>query len=330
MSLPRSKLPSLTELKAFEASARLASLTAAARELALTQSAVSKQIQQLEATLGRKLFQRTGQKVVLTAAGELFAEDVRDIILRLERATQSISTAGEKGVLKIAASPTFSVRWLIPRLPEFFSQNPEVTVEMTTDMHNQTRPLELAFELLDVIIHYGRPNWPYCVATRLFDDEVVAVTSPKYRKKMRIKAPADLRRVTLLQQITRPVQWRDWLQGCDVDLKAFHVGPAFDQLAMTIEAVVSGWGVALLPRYMISEEIASGKIEVLFNHAIRQSAYYLVIPLRKKDDQLVRKLADWIEEAAAGERKRLRNFRSFNPDTESPRHVSLSGFCDKR
>jgi len=129
MALARRFLPSMTYLRAFEAAARAESFTAAAKELSLTQSAVSRQIRLLEETLGSPLFLRERQTVKLTVAGRAYAAEVRDALQRVAAATLEFRANPDGGALNLAILPTFGARWLAPRLSAFIAENPGVIDE---------------------------------------------------------------------------------------------------------------------------------------------------------------------------------------------------------
>ena len=129
----RRKIPSTDALIAFEAAARHLSFTRSAEELSLTQSAVGRQVAALEEYLGTPLFNRFKRRISLTEAGELYAKRVRENLERIERdtlATMAHRSAG--GILELAVIPTFATRWLIPRLPEFYTKHENVVINLTT------------------------------------------------------------------------------------------------------------------------------------------------------------------------------------------------------
>src|SRR5207247_3208050 len=135
----RRTLPSLMALQCFDAAVRHLSFTRAAEELSLTQSAISRQIRALEDFLGRQLFQRVKQRLVLTTAGEAYAAAIRDVPDRAEAATlQLMAYSGEGGVLTLAILPTFGARWLVPRLGSFTARYPDIQLNLVT----QVRPFD--------------------------------------------------------------------------------------------------------------------------------------------------------------------------------------------
>jgi LysR family glycine cleavage system transcriptional activator len=296
--LSRRLMPSTAELVAFEAAARHANFTRAAEELSLTQGAISKQIRQLEQTLGVTLFERVNRRVVLTDAGGLYLGDVREMLTKLETSTHAVlASGGSAAVLNVAVLPTFATRWLVPRLPMFVEAHPGVTINLATRL----KPFDFDEEPFDLAIHYGTPTWPRSDATHLFDENVVPVASPAYRTGIRLAAPGDLLRATLLQQATRPTLWRDWFESVGVEHIHPYRGPLFDQFSMIAQAAAAGLGAALVPRFLVEEELQTSKLVVLFDHPLRGSqAYYLVVPTRKIHTPVVAQFGGWL----AGEARR--------------------------
>jgi LysR family glycine cleavage system transcriptional activator len=290
--LRRGFLPNVGNLLAFEATARHGSVSRAAEELNLTQSAVSRQIQQLEESLGVSLFSRSRQRVVLTDVGRMYAANVRGTLAELSDAThQAIALSGTRGFLNLAVLPTFGTRWLIPRSPEFFSRHPDVTVNFGVRLV----PFDFAAEPFDAAIHFGQPHWPGAVCEHLMNEECVPVCSPAYREQEGILLPQDLTRVALLQQSTRPTAWAEWFSSVSVEVGNPLRGPRFEQFAMVAQAAVAGLGAALIPHFLITDELTSGRLEVLFPQSLLSGgSYYLVYPESKAEAPLVRSFREWI------------------------------------
>ena len=289
-------LPPVADLLAFEAAARHASISRAAEELHLTQSAVSRQVRQLEAQLGQALFTRVRQRVVLTDAGRLYAADVRAVLQQLGAATQkAMALADGGGLLHLAVLPTLGARWLVPRLPAFAALHPELTVNLSA----RGEPFGFAQEPFDAAIHYGAPHWAGAVCDYLMHEEVVPVCSPALRTRHRIETPADVAGLTLLHQTTRPMLWADWFEQEGVPAPQALRGPRFEQFAMIAQAAISGLGVALLPRFLMEEELASGALVELPGGVLTSSdAYYLVVPLARAESAGVKAFRAWLREVA--------------------------------
>ena len=201
-------------------------------------------------------------------------------------------------MLNLAVLPTLGTRWLIPRLGNFSARYPDVTVNMAA----RSEPFDFSLVPLDAAIHFGAPHWAGAVCEYLMHEQVVPLCSPGYRAQHGITQLQDLAKVVLLQQTTRPTQWADWLE--QVGAEAMHAlrGPRYEQFAMIAQAAVSGLGAALLPRFLVETEIASGALVELFPQALTSTdAYYLVYPESRAQTPLVRAFRDWILGQCGGE-----------------------------
>jgi LysR family glycine cleavage system transcriptional activator len=287
-------LPSIACLQAFECVARRGSVTRAALELNLTQSAVSRQNRQLEDLLDVALFKRIRQRVLLTDAGKLYLNEVTQIMSGLRDATsRMMACGGNTGLLNLAVLPTFATRWLMPRLPDFLQKHPGVTINFATRLV----PFDFSKQPFDAAIHYGQPNWPDTAAHHLLDEQTAPVCSPRLLAALRLRKPADLARAVLLHQTTRAEAWEEWLQVAGAaDIHPLR-GPRFEQFAMIAQAAVCDLGVALLPTLLIEEELASGKLVVLFDRPIRSAnSYHLVVPETKSPSLVTAAFTQWIVE----------------------------------
>ena len=286
-------LPSLTALQFFEAAVRHMSFTRAARELNVTQSAVSRQIRQLEDYVGRPLFRRIKQRLVLTEPGEAYSIAVRDVLDHAEAATLQLMAYGSGGgLLTVALLPTFGSRWLVPRLGDFTTRHPEIQLDLVT----RVRPFDFAGSEIDVAIHFGAEVWPGATCRRLMGEVVVPVAAPSLLGgRNKLARPKDVGRFTLLQHVTRPQAWQEWLRACGVESLDGRVGPRFEQFHMVIQAAIAGLGLALLPRFLIQDELASGRLVVAIDRPVKSAhAYYLVHPENKADLQRVTVFRDWL------------------------------------
>lgn len=276
-------------LQTFEVAARHGNFTRAAEELSLTQSAVSRQVRELEEQIGKPLFERLKGRVAMTEAGEALLPEVRRL-LRMAESTMRHATAGAAGgqVLSINALPTFAARWLMPRLPAFLACHPELRVDVTT--------LRDVFDFderqCDLAIHYGRPIWPGGACEYLCSEIVLPVAGGALRD-IPVSGPAALRDAPKVHLSDRPRLWSEWFERQGLDPKQTSEGHWFDQLSLTIEAVRSGLGFALLPRYLIENEIASGELRVVLDipHDT-EMAYYIVTPEGRADRAAA--FRDWL------------------------------------
>jgi LysR family transcriptional regulator, glycine cleavage system transcriptional activator len=286
------RIPSVAALQAFECIARHGSVTLAAQELNLTQSAVSRQICQLESLLDVSLFERVRQRLVITDAGRLYLNEVVSALASLREATGRImACGGDTSYLNLAVLPTFATRWLMPRLSRFLEKHPGVIINFATRL----APFDFRDEPFDAGIHYGLPTWPGAVCHHLLDEDTVPVCSQRFRNTHRIRKIADLARVTLLHQTTRTDAWARWFEDAGIENGHPLRGPRFEQFNMIAQAVVCDLGVAILPRILIEEELSTGKLVELFDCPRRSnSSYYLVVPEAKTSSTLITEFKQWL------------------------------------
>ncbi len=298
----RRKIPSLQALACFDAAARHESYTRAAQELALTQSAVSRQIGALEAFLGLALFRRTRHGVALTPEGADYARQIAPRLQALERDTlDAMSRQGTAGAITLAAVPTFATRWLLPRLPGLAAQHPELLVHIET----RTRPFLFADTAFDAALYSGTPeqvaNWAGTRATALIEEEVLPVCAPALLRGRKRLRPADLAGLPLLQQSTRPEAWRQWFEALGVEAPLSLAGPRYELYSMTAAAAAQGLGLALVPRLLVEPELTRGELVVACPQALKSGrSYWLVVPERGETRPALAAFAAWLWAQAAG------------------------------
>ncbi|MCX2724553.1 transcriptional regulator GcvA [Roseibium salinum] len=299
----RAFVPPADTLIAFECAARHLSFTRAAEELHLTQGAISKQVRQLEDRLGVELFRRVRQRIVLTDAGRIYLHDIRGALEQMTAATRQVmSYAGSADVLNLAVLPTFGTRWLAPRIADFSRRYPDAGLNLSVRL----QPFDFEEEPFDGAIHHGDPVWAGAIAERLFDEEVVPVASRAFRDRHQIRKPADLARVPRLQLATRPLAWRQWFDLAGVETDTAFQGARFEQFVMISEAAIHHAGAALIPRFFVEAELASGRLVRLFDLSLdQQTAYYFVYPEGRTMRPVVAAFRQWLmEEARAARTKR--------------------------
>lgn len=283
-------LPSLKLLLAFDAVVRHGSVTAAAAELNLTQSTVSRLILSLEDQLGRELFTRANRRLIANAAAVQYQRDVARALDIVERASMSVVTNPEGGSLTLAVLPTFATRWLGPRLNDFFGAHPGIALNLSTRIGR----IDFTGEAFDAAIYYGAGDWPGVQHLRLFDETMTACAAPEFLRAHPVATPEDLAHLPRLQLESRPTVWADWARGQGGHLSDGG-GMMMDQFSMMIQAAISGLGVALLPDYLAQIEIAEGRLAPLLQQAVPvQGAYWLVWPEHKAHDAPLRALRDWL------------------------------------
>jgi DNA-binding transcriptional LysR family regulator len=297
----RRKLPSTQALVCFEAAARHESFTKAAHELALTQSAVYRQVTGLEDFLGVKLFRRARHGIVLTEAGQNYSRLVARRLDAVERDTLAVIGRGEaSGVIDLAVVPTFATRWLLPRLQAFRDRHPGIVVNLETS----TRPFLFADTDFDAALYAGTPadiaNWPGTVAIALMPEIVVPVCSPSLIAPRKRLTPAQVAALPLLQQSTRPYAWRQWFEAQGVTGARDLDGPRFDLFSMLAVAAARAMGAALMPTMLIEAELARGELVVPCDRPLHGGrSYHLVMPERKAGSPALERFRDWLLTAAA-------------------------------
>ena len=285
-------LPSITAIQCFEAAARHLSFTRAADELSLTQSAVSKQVAQLESFLHRKLFRRVRRSLCLTPEGTIYISEVRKILVQLEMSSQYImSYNNHLDVLKIATLPTFGTRWLAPRLTGFLDRYPNISLNCCEKVDT----FDLDKEGIDIAFFYGHGSWPGLECHRLFDEEVVPACAPTLLNGQGMESPMDLTRYRLMHLSTRPRAWHDWFASQSLTTEHSYQGNLFETFHMLIRATIAGTGIALLPRFLIEYELAQGELVIPWCHSLNSAnGYYLAYPERMGEVNKVRLLVDYL------------------------------------
>ncbi|AVR88725.1 LysR family transcriptional regulator [Thauera aromatica] len=288
----RKKIPSTAALLAFEAAARHESFTRAAEELALTQSAICRQIGTLESFLGVALFRRTRRGVQLTEAGLSYSRQIAPRLDAIERDTLSVMAHHGTGTtLDLAVVPTFATRWLIPRLSGFQQQNPEVVVNMST----QTRPFLFDQTEYDAAIYFGDAGWPGTEAHFLMREYPVPVCSPALPGARAQMSPAEIARLPLLQQTTRPYAWRHWFESAKVNTDQDMAGMRLELFSMLAQAAIERMGVALIPPFLIQHELAASSLMTPCDCSFPSTrAYYLIVPERKAERPALTRFREWL------------------------------------
>jgi LysR family glycine cleavage system transcriptional activator len=280
-------LPPLASLRAFEAAARHLSFRAAADELSVTQSAISHQVAELERRLGVPLFVRTNRRVVLTEAGAQFQPYVRDAFESIRQGTSVVMRSGT--TLDVQVYVTVAVRWLIPRLHDFTSANPDTRVRLNTS----TLDWEFDETAGDVaIVCTERPDRPGLHATHLFDAQLTAVCSPSL-------LPVDPSRHALLQLYTAPEEAEAWLRAAGLPAAAAP-STRFDSYLLAIEAAIEAQGIAVVPTFLVGTDLRSGRLVAPIDVSIPQPRrWYMVCRAGQQHLPHVQAFTDWLQSQIA-------------------------------
>ena len=298
-------LPSLDLLKAFEASARHLSFTKAGGELFLSQSAISRQIQLLEAQLGVRLFVRRVRSLLLTEAGQVYYREIGPILDKLRELTARVAGTPRAGIVTVTTSISFASLWLVPRLSDFQRRHPDTEVHVAAD--NAMRDLKK--DGLDVAIRYSTRKAAGDNADKLFGERVMPVCSPALLARHPLSGPADLAQVALLhfQDPDRRAPWLSWNAWFEVmqltpvpGKNSLH----FSHYDQVISAAVDGQGVALGRLPLVEELIRAGKLAAALKGArystgVNDRAYWLFTSPSAANRRDVQAFVEWLREQAA-------------------------------
>ena len=287
------KLPPLNAVRAFEAAARHESFTRAAAELHVTHGAVSRQVALLEGWLGQALFDRARSQVTLTAAGRRYLADMTPALDRIAVASTQLQATRPRGAateLLVSAPPTFTMRWLIPRMSGFQRQQPEVEIRLTTSI----APVDFAQHGYHVAIRGASGPLAGCRSLPFMTETIVPVCHVDLLERG-LKKPADLARHTLIDYETTPYPWADWLKAARVP----HLVPAgcqtFEQMYFALQAAAEGLGVVLVPLFLVADDIIGGRLCAPFGlRAARQRRYYANCAPHAAPAALVARFGDWL------------------------------------
>jgi DNA-binding transcriptional LysR family regulator len=298
----RRDLPvSLDLLRGFEAAARLLSFTAAAAELFVTQSAVSRQVQQLEEQLGVKLFERRTRALLLTAAGERYYREVSKALGLLREATNAVR-AQSAPVVRVTTTVTFASMWLVPRLAQFQAEHGEIAVHIVAD--NVVRDLER--HGLDASIRYCPQEVAGAAAICLFGEQVSPVASPKLLKGRNIRTPEDLLQLPLLDiddpnSATIWLSWKVWCEAMKLERPRDSHGLTFSHYDQIMQAAIAGQGVALGRFPLVDPLLADRRLvrplkDKRFATRSHRAYWLIVSPTAHREE--VQVFADWIRAQA--------------------------------
>lgn len=285
------RLPPLNPLRAFEAAARHASVSAAARELRVTHGAVSHQIRALEESLDIVLFERGGRRLKLTAAGALLLPAVTQAFSGIAAATAQMRRPATTGNLTITCVPALLSFWIVPRLASFTEQYPDVTLNLAAS----NDPAQLHSRDVDVCILYGDGNWPDAW-TRLWSNlQLFPVASPTLLNSRPLRSMRDLEDHVLLHGDRDGREWNTWLaaaEGADFPRRRQHfMGDA----RFSTEAALHGQGVALGDTITAAKLIAEGELLVPFDLGVpANDAFYVACRHEMRSAPIVRVFIDWL------------------------------------
>ncbi|MGH6626872.1 MAG: LysR substrate-binding domain-containing protein [Burkholderiaceae bacterium] len=294
-----SRIPSVTALQCFEASARLGSFTRAAQELHLTQGAVSRQIIGLEDRLGTKLFVRKQNALALglTDAGRSYLDEIAPLLERLERATSNLmALRGRGGAFNLSVGASLGSYWLIPRLSEFTRQHPEIVLNIAT----RVGPADFGAQRLDASLEFGDGQRPGMDCDFVMPLEMQPYASPGWIRRFGAKLSASTPKAALIHHSTGPEGWAEWFRHAGIPADPGREGPVYDLMWMAMNAAASDMGAVLLPPYMSRDAVAAKRLRKLSPLKWRApKGYYLVYPHGHREQRALQTFRAWLLDQVA-------------------------------
>ena len=261
----------LRAVQAFGAVARAGSVVGAARELAVSASALSHLTRQLERRLGVPLLVREGRGIKLTPEGEQLAAAVVPALATIAEALSGFTRRSTE--LRISALSTFAVRWLIPRLSRFQARHPDIELFLSTS----TRAVNFTQETFDCAIRFGRGNWEGVASDALYREALVPACNPQWLRVNGIRRLKDLSRARLLHARARRQDWSRWLSAQGLPTIDTDAGPIFETRDLAIQAAIAQMGIAVVDPRFIEAELDAGQLMIPFPQSLAlETGYWLV------------------------------------------------------
>jgi len=295
--------PPLNALKAFEAAARCGGYVAAGRELGVSPAAVSRQVRNLEDWLGRRLFTRLNNRVVLTDAGRVAADEAARALGRLARLGQRLGAGPARARLVLSVVPSLAERWVVPRLVEFLPRHPELGL----DLRVEDDPVDFAGNEIDLRVCYGAQLYPEHAATELARDRVLPLCTPDFWENHGRAGPAGIADKRLIHTDWGPgfgshPGWAEWFAAAGIPRRPDRdQGHRAGMSALALDFAAAGLGLALGQRLMAAGDLASGRLIAPADPALPLGQSYWAVhhPARAGRPGLA-PLIDWLAEAASG------------------------------
>ncbi|HEV2622082.1 MAG TPA: LysR family transcriptional regulator [Frateuria sp.] len=294
MSAPRD-LPPLNALRAFEATARLTSVSRAARELHVTHGAISRQIRALEEALGQPLFARQGRGLALTAPGQQLRDGAGAAFEHLRDTWKRLSAAEAERPFVLGCPGSLLARWVIPRLDQLGRDLPSLKLHLSA----QKTPFEPALPGLDAALLLAEPPWPQDWRVReLATEHIGPVLSPRCTLAGRLSGQPARALVgePLLHTSSRPQAWSQWATANGIAPQELVHGQGFEHLYYLLEAAVAGLGVAIAPMQLVADDLSSGRLIAPWGFAPTQGRWILAASRRSQDER-IDALGAWLREA---------------------------------
>lgn len=289
------RLPPLQTLRAFEATARLSSMTLAAAELHVTHGAISRQIRKLEEHLGLKLFFRLTRQIILTQEGAQYNRTVTRLLSELTIESERLRGRNPAKSIRVSTTVSFASKWLAPRLSRFRQRYPEFDIQLDVTDSN----VDLNDGQVDAAIRYGLGHYRDASYERIFDETVTSVCSPGFLKEHNgLTEIKELSNCILLHEYRMLANWEAWFEMAGEKNFCCHHGPLWTLGSMATEAAIRGEGVALGRSVLIADDVAAGRLVVPFpQYKLKaERGYDLVYRSDNQDSLKIRMLRQWLSE----------------------------------
>ncbi|MCQ2998544.1 LysR family transcriptional regulator [Pseudomonas syringae] len=286
-------LPPLNALRAFEATARLNSVSQAAEQLHVTHGAVSRQLKVLEEHLGIALFVKDGRGLKLTDAGIRLRDASGDAFDRLRAVCAELSQGNEDAPFVLGCSGSLLARWFIPRLGRLNADLPDLRLHLSAGEGD----LDPRRPGLDALLVFAEPPWPADMQVfELASERIGPVLSPHFSRYAQLQQASveELLNETLLQTTSRPQAWPSWAQQNGIDPKALQYGQGFEHLYYLLEAAVAGLGVAIAPEPLVADDLRAGRLVAPWGFSETPAQLALWVPKRAADGR-AQSLANWLK-----------------------------------
>lgn len=292
------RLPPLEALRYFEVAARHKSFTLAAKELCVSQSAVSQKVILLEDRLKFKLFERKPRQLLLTDNGEHLYKSVQLAMIEIRDALSDLETREHMSRLEVFCMPSFASRWLMPCLNSFYQEYSNINLHLVAKLAEPN----FRNEEVDIGICHGIGDQPSMEQCLLFKDYIYPVASPETIESLSLKTPEDLSKATLLHdsipQAKLSTSWQHWLSDQGVKNVDYNSGYSFNQADLIVQAAIDGQGVALGRHALVAREVANGSLVPLFGKAQEEDGVYIVCLKKLIERPQVENFFAWMKQQA--------------------------------
>ncbi|HDZ48351.1 hypothetical protein LCGC14_0034950 [marine sediment metagenome] len=288
-------MPPLSALRAFEATARLGSVTSAADELSVTHGAISRQLKSLDEHFGVPLFAKAGRGLILTPYGEQLQSGLSEAFTKLRDSCATLKRDVEETPFTLACPGSLLARWLIPRLDRLHRELPELKLKVVV---SETEKPGIQSDA-SATLAFSEPPWPEKLEVfELMAEHICAVVSPQLATHIDSNKPETLFSNTLLYTASRPQAWPQWANAQGLELaqleEALSKGQGFDHLYYLMEAAVAGLGIAIAPRLLVEDDLKSGRLIAPWGSIETPARLCLWLP-SQTDSRRSEPLAEWLK-----------------------------------